>query len=88
MVGLRDADLADLRGVTIHGNIVAGEERTPPEEPHKRAVIYGTGGTIEITGVITGAWTPIGSVDVTGVQRPGFSPGMGLVSAPSTVRGR
>ena len=115
-VGLRDANLADLRGATIaggtlstynglhlmsaiqedlyntifmgygtiHGNIVAGEEMTPPT-PHKRAVIWADGGSIEITGVITGAWTPIGNINITGTSRPGFSPEIGLVSAPSTV---
>ena len=44
------------------------------------------GDSIEITGVITGAWTPIGNIVITGAERPRSSPGIGLVSAPSRVR--
>ena len=69
----------------ISGNVVAGTNMPDPT-PDLRARIWAFGGKIEVTGILSGAWTPIGNVDVTGLARPGFSAILGLAGAPAPMR--
>jgi len=116
MVGLKDADLAAVRGAAIAGGslasfhginllpVIAGDEGSyikgygkisgnvvagtnmPAPTPDLRARIWAFGGKIEVTGILSGAWTPIGLVDITGLARPGFSAILGLAGAPAPMR--
>jgi hypothetical protein len=82
---LPPAELGDLDTVVIGDGVIHGDIRAGIKDPPQYTKLWGTGDGLVIDGVISGYYDRMGKVDVIGVERFGFSPGVGAVSAPNSI---